>query len=186
MERDAKAAFDELIKVEDLARRTTQELRHMLFILRPLVLESQGLTAALESMVEKMRETFNQKVLLSVDEHVVEQLEMNKQGVVFFIAEEAVNNARKHAKAENVWVRLKALESDLAMLEIQDDGMGFDPNSVDADYESRGSLGMVNMRERAELINGVLQLETSKDGGTRIQVLIPLSEAAVDRLHHRQ
>lgn len=186
MERDAKAAFDELIKVEDLARRTTQELRHMLFTLRPLVLESQGLAAALESMVEKMRETFNQKVLLSVDEHVVEQLEMNKQGVVFFIAEEAVNNARKHAKAENVWVRLKALESDLAMLEIQDDGMGFDPNSVDADYENRGSLGMVNMRERAELINGVLQLETSKDGGTRIQVLIPLSEAAVDRLHHRQ
>jgi len=186
MERDAKAASDELIKVEDLARRTTQELRHMLFTLRPLVLESQGLTAALESMAEKMREIFNQKVLISVDEQVVDRLEMNKQGVVFLIAEEAVNNARKHAKAESIWVRLKSLESDLALLEVQDDGQGFDPNILSTNYEGRGSLGMVNMRERTELVNGVLQINSSPGGGTRIQVVFPLTEAAVDRLHRRQ
>jgi signal transduction histidine kinase len=186
MERDIKTASEELTKVEDLARRTTQELRHMLFTLRPLVLESQGLTAALESMAEKMRETFNQMVLLTIDEHVVEQMEMNKQSVVFFIAEEAVNNARKHAGANNVWVRLSSLESDLALLEVQDDGIGFDLNAIDADYENRGSLGMVNMRERTELVNGVFQVVSSQGGGTRIQVLIPLSETASDRLHHRQ
>jgi signal transduction histidine kinase len=158
----------------------------MLFTLRPLVLESQGLKAALESMAEKMHDTFNQTVLLSLDEHIIEQLEMNKQGVVFYIAEEAVNNARKHAKADNIWVRLKSLESDLALLEVQDDGVGFDADLMGADYEGRGSLGMVNMHERTDLINGVLQVDTIKGGGTRIQVLIPLSEAASERLHRRQ
>jgi len=186
MERDQKAASDELIKVEDLARQTTQELRHMLFTLRPLVLESQGLTAALESMAEKMREIFRQKVLITVDEQVVDQLEMNKQGVIFLIAEEAINNARKHAKAENTWVRLKSLESDLAVLEVQDDGIGFDPNILDTNYEGRGSLGMVNMRERTELVNGVMRVNSSPGGGTLIQVVFPLTEAASDRLHRRQ
>jgi signal transduction histidine kinase len=125
-------------------------------------------------------------VLISVDEQIVDQLEMNKQGIVFLIAEEAVNNARKHAKAENIWVRLKYLDNDMAVLDIQDDGLGFDPAILSNNYEGRGSLGMVNMRERAELMNGVLQVNSSPGGGTRIQVIFPLTEAALDRLHRRQ
>src|SRR5512140_3158149 len=64
MERDAKAAAEELFKIEDLARHTTKEIRHMLFTLRPLILESSGLTAALEAMAEKMHETYSQNVLI--------------------------------------------------------------------------------------------------------------------------
>lgn len=182
IERDKDAISDELFKVEDLARRTTKELRHMLFTLRPLVLESQGLVAALESMAEKMRETFDQNVIIEVEEQVLPDLEMNKQAVIFQIAEEAVNNARKHARAANIWVRLKAVEPDVAMLDIQDDGVGFDLGSVDATYDNLGSLGMVNMRERAELVNGFLNITSAPGKGTRIRLVIPLSEAASDRL----
>lgn len=182
IERDKDAISDELFKVEDLARRTTKELRHMLFTLRPLVLESQGLVAALESMAEKTHETFDQNVIIEVDKQVLPDLEMNKQAVIFQIAEEAVNNARKHARAANIWVRLKAVEEDVAMLDIQDDGVGFDLRSVDAAYDSLGSLGMVNMRERAELVNGFLNVSSAPGQGTRIRLVIPLSEAASDRL----
>lgn len=182
MERDREAASEELIKVEDLARRTTKEIRHMLFTLRPLVLESQGLIAALESMAEKMRETFGQNVIIDVDPDVLPSLEMNKQAVIFYIAEEAVNNARKHAQADNIWVRLKPVESDITMLEIVDDGVGFDIGSVDAAYDSLGSLGMVNMRERADLVNGVLNIASVEQKGTRVRVVIPLTEVASDRL----
>jgi signal transduction histidine kinase len=154
----------------------------MLFTLRPLVLESQGLIAALESMAEKMHETYNQKVIIDADPDLVSQLEQGKQGVVFYIAEEAVNNARKHARAARVWVRLKVAGEELALLEIQDDGIGFNLTSVDSNYENRGSLGMVNMRERAELLNGVLQIESANGHGTCIRVLIPLSEQAADRV----
>lgn len=182
IERDPKAASEELFKIEDLARRTTKEIRHMLFTLRPLVLESQGLVPALESMAEKMRETYNQNVIIQADQTIANELEVGKQAVVFYIAEEAVNNARKHARASNIWVRLKSLEDDLALLEVQDDGVGFNINAVSANYENRGSLGMVNMRERTELVNGVMRVDSAEGRGTRIQVFIPLSEVAADRI----
>lgn len=182
MERDPRAAADELFKVEDLARRTTKEIRHMLFTLRPLVLESQGLVAALQSMGEKMHETYAQHVVIEADPEIVSQIEVGKQGVIFYIAEEAVNNARKHAEAANVWVRLKEMAKDVALLEIEDNGVGFDLTSVDASYDNRGSLGMVNMRERTELLNGVLQIDSAEGRGTRIRVIIPLTEDTAERI----
>jgi signal transduction histidine kinase len=182
LERDPKATMEELYKIEDLARRTTKEIRHMLFTLRPLVLESQGLIAALESMAEKMRETYGQNVIIQADPNLVEELEMGKQAVIFYIAEEAVNNARKHAQARHVWVRLNLFREDLGLLDIEDDGVGFDPSEVNASYENRGSLGMINLRERAELINGVLNIDSAPGRGTRIQLAIPLTEEAADRI----
>ena len=184
LERDQGAAVDELYKIEDFARRTTKEIRHMLFTLRPLVLEAEGLLAALESMVEKMRETYDQNVVLDIGEDVVSKLDMDKQGVIFFLIEEAVNNARKHAEADHIWVRLKQLQKDLALLAIEDDGVGFDVERVKASYEHSGSLGMINLRERTELISGVMRIDSSPGEGATIQVAIPLTEDAVDRIRH--
>ncbi len=175
MERDSKAAGEELFKMEDLARRTTKEIRHMLFTLRPLVLESQGLVAALRQLAEKMRDTHGQNVLVEADASVEERLEKNQQGVLFYIAEEAVNNARKHAQAEHIYVRLRA-SRDMLTLEIQDDGVGFNVGAVDADYDRRGSLGMVNMRERADMLSGAVKIDSAEGKGTRITILVPLSE----------
>ncbi|MGC1378322.1 MAG: histidine kinase [Anaerolineales bacterium] len=186
VERDPKAAMDELTKIEELARRTSKEIRHMLFTLRPLVLESQGLTAALQAMSDKMKETFAQNVLIQVDENLTSQIEMGKTGVIFYIVEEAVNNARKHAQAEHIWVRLKPLpkQPDIAFLEIADDGVGFDVAEVNKSYDKRGSLGMINLRERTELVNGILHIESTPGKGAKIQVFIPLTEEAADQLHH--
>jgi signal transduction histidine kinase len=184
MVKSPKDAMEELQKIEDLALRTTKEIRHMLFTLRPLILESQGLNAALQAMAEKMRETFTQTVIINVDESVLENMEMGKQGVIFYIIEEAVNNARKHASAAQIWVRLRPFEKEIALLEIEDDGIGFDVAAVHKSYDKRGSLGMVNLRERTELVTGVLNIDSAAGKGTRIQVYIPLSEEAADRLHH--
>jgi signal transduction histidine kinase len=184
LQKDVKAADEELVRIEELAHRTTKEIRHMLFTLRPLILESQGLKAAIQAMADKMQETFGQKVLVSVDDHVVNQLEMGKQGVIFYIVEEAVNNARKHANAPNIWVRLQSLAPDIVLLEVADDGVGFDVEAVNRAYDKRGSLGMINLRERTELVNGVLNIESAAGKGTRVQVYIPLTEEAADRLHH--
>jgi signal transduction histidine kinase len=186
MTRDQNSAADELAKIEDLARRTTKEIRHMLFTLRPLVLESKGLAAALEAMAEKMHDTYGQNVIIEANQQIAEMLEMGKQSVIFYIAEEAVNNARKHAEAAHIWVRLKLVQPDLALLAIEDDGVGFNVGAVDATYENRGSLGMINMRERAELINGILHIDSAEGKGTRIQVAIPLTEEAYDRLRNRR
>jgi len=185
IERSPKEASEELFKIEDLARKTTKEIRHMLFTLRPLVLESKGLRAALEAMAEKMHETYGQDVLIEVDDHIVAQLDMGKQGVIFNIADEAVNNARKHAQAAHIWVRLKPSQRGLALLEIRDDGVGFDVETMNSTYENRGSLGMINLKERSELLNGVLQLQSKPGVGTRVQVYIPLTEEAAELILHR-
>jgi signal transduction histidine kinase len=182
LDRDVAASADELQKVEDLARRTTKEIRHMLFTLRPLILESQGLAAALDAMAEKMTETYSQEIIVEADPKIIPRLEINKQAVIFYIVEEAATNARKHAQAEHIWIRLKALDNDLALLEVQDDGIGFDVSTIAASYDQRGSLGMINMRERAELVNGVLRIESAENEGTTIQVVIPLTEAGQERL----
>jgi signal transduction histidine kinase len=184
--KDPKSANEELVKLEELAHRTTKEIRHMLFTLRPLILESQGLAAAIQSMADKMVETFSQRVAVEIDERAAEQLEMGKKGVLFYIIEEAVNNARKHAAAESITVRLRQVETGVLLLEIQDNGVGFDVKSVTQNYDKRSSssLGMVNLRERAELVNGLLNIESVPNKGTNVQVYIPLTEEAADRLHH--
>jgi signal transduction histidine kinase len=154
----------------------------MLFTLRPLVLESQGLLAALESMAEKMEDTYSQDVIIETASNVINSLEPAKQAVVFYIAEEAANNARKHAQAETIWVRLKMLRRGLSLLEIEDNGVGFDLREVDNAYEDRGSLGMINMRERTELVNGLLHIDSIVGKGTKIQVVIPLTKKAAELL----
>jgi signal transduction histidine kinase len=181
-ERDAIISTEELLKIEDLARRTTKEIRHMLFTLRPLVLESHGLVPALQAMAEKMKETYDQNVLVEADGDLISDLDLGKQGVIFAIAEEAVNNARKHAQAELIRVRLRTAGQGLVHLEVEDNGAGFDPAGIESGYENRGSLGMVNMRERAELVNGYFQVESTVGHGTRVSLVIPLTAEAADRL----
>jgi len=180
---DPELAEAEVVKIEDLARRTTQEIRLMLFTLRPLILETEGLDAALRLMAEKMKDTFQQNVSVTVDPELVEKLENNKQTVIFFLVEEALNNARKYANASKISVRLVfTSDRNIALLEVADDGVGFDVTAINADYEKRGSLGMVNLSERAQLINGLLHIDSNPGKGTRVEIFIPLNEEALDRL----
>jgi signal transduction histidine kinase len=184
LQRSEEEINGELMQVEDLARKITKEIRHMLFTLRPLVLEKEGLIDALEAMALKMKDTYQQNVLIDADPEVVGLLETNKHTVIFQLAEEAVNNARKHASADLIRVRLKFLpkNKELSFLEIADNGVGFDVEEVNDSYGQRGSLGMINLQERTDLINGLLRIDSVPGKGTRIQVAIPLTDRASDRL----
>lgn len=178
IERQPQQAIDELWKVEDLARRTTKEIRHMLFTLRPLVLENQGLVAALRQLAEKMQDTYNRTVLVQTSSAVEMYLDTNAQGVLFYIIEEAVNNAHKHAQPQQVRVRLYQKDA-LVVAEIEDDGIGFDVQAIEQDYDQRGSFGLVNMRERAGMVEGQLHIQSAKGKGTKITVLVPVDTAGV-------
>jgi signal transduction histidine kinase len=184
IESEPRQANSELERIEDLARRTTKELRHMLFTLRPLALESEGLIPALQAMADKMRDTYQQNVKIQVDESVIKLLELGKQTVIFYLSEEAVNNARKHANASKILVQLQFFpkQPELALLEIIDNGVGFNVKEVMSSYEKRGSLGMINLQERADLVNGLLNIDSTPGKGTRVRVLIPLTEKAADLL----
>ncbi len=172
----------ELRKTEQMAHQAVQELRQFLFRLRPLILESQGLVAALTHLAERLQETERFAIHLDVDPAVDRILDANAKGLVFSIIEEALNNARKHADPQNVWIRTRA-EGNRLMVIVEDDGRGFDPQALRADYSRRGSMGMLNMVERAELLGGEFGIESAPGQGTRIRLQVPIPNAAPEDPH---
>ncbi len=173
LEKRPEEVPEELARIEELARRTTKEIRQMLFTLRPLILETQGLCAALEQYIAKRAETDPLPIHLEAQESVDQLLDRDQQGMAFYIIEEAMSNTRKHARAHNIWIRLK-IEGNAFVAEVEDDGVGFDTSVLDDGYERRGSLGMLNMRERAELAGGRLEVRSAPGQGTRVILRIPL------------
>jgi len=166
----------ELAELEDMARRTTKEIRTMLFTLRPVVLETQGLAAALRQYAVRLQEADG--LILNVhDSQFIGTLPDDMAGVIFSVLEEAINNAKKHAQAQQVTVRLQT-QDDTFLAEVQDDGIGFDLDVVEQTYDQRGSLGLINMRERAALIDGNLLIESVPGQGTTVTMIAPLSRPA--------
>lgn len=172
--RDPQQAISELEKAEELAKQTSKEIRGMLFTLRPLVLETQGLSKAIETVIQNLRETDGLNVRM-VGGNYGDMLSEKAQTVIFPIIEEALGNARKYAKANLVEVRMWH-EDSLFVARIQDNGVGFDVEEVNKGYSTRGSLGLLNMQERAERIDGSLRLESKPGKGTTVTLVVPLEK----------
>lgn len=171
---DPAEALAELEQLEEMARRTTKEIRQMLFTLRPLILESQGLLAALRQLTEKLRETTPADIHLEADPEVEQLLSPEAKGAIFYIIDEALTNARKHAGARNLWIRLHSRALNV-IAEVADDGKGFDVAAMEAEYATRGSLGLLNLRERAKLVGGKTVIISNPGEGTRVIVTVPAS-----------
>lgn len=172
--RDPQQAIMELQKVEELAKDTSKEIRGMLFTLRPLILETQGVEAAIQTVITRLAENDGLNIQF-VGGQFGELLDDSAQSVIFSIVEEALGNARKYAKAKLIEVRFWQ-EEGLFVALVQDNGAGFDTQDVNRDYSSRGSLGMINMRERAERIDGSLRVESVINKGTKVTIVVPLDK----------
>jgi signal transduction histidine kinase len=173
LKNEPEKVTEELEKLEALARRTTKEIRTMLFTLRPVILETQGLVPALEHYLNQLEEETGMATHLTAPD-LEERLDSEIEGVTFSIIEEAVNNAKKYAQAQNIWVRL-GFEDNFFVATVEDDGEGFDLDGVLESYAQRGSLGLINMRERAELVDGTWNLESAIGQGTKMTLIVPLS-----------
>lgn len=175
VEREPAKSLEELKQLEELARKTTKEIRQMLFTLRPLILETQGLIPALEQLKQKINETDPLPVIhLELNKEAEALLNKEAQGAVFYITEEATTNVRKYAKAKNLWIRLNQRGMNV-IAEIEDDGIGFDVAAMEANYATRGSLGMMNLRERATLVKGKTVIKSAPGQGTKVTVTIPVA-----------
>ncbi|MGC8877916.1 MAG: GAF domain-containing sensor histidine kinase [Anaerolineae bacterium] len=163
--------MEEVTQIEELARRTTQEIRMMLFTLRPVILETRGLVAALRQYAERLRQTDGLNVRVDAQGYRG-QLEKEAEGVIFSIVEEAIGNVKKHAKARNVLIRLR-VENHLLRVEIQDDGVGFDAEAARLRREA-GHMGLLNMEDRAEYLGGHFAIESQPGAGTCVRLEIPL------------
>jgi signal transduction histidine kinase len=166
----------ELVDMNELGQRATHQMRTLLFELRPLVLETQGLVTALEVFLERRQKDEKTELQLEIEADrpggKFARPSSKVEAALFAIAQEAVNNALKHAQAEYIRVRLIERDGGLAMI-VEDDGQGFDLKGVMSNYEQRGSLGMVNVQERAEQIGGQFVMNTRAGRGTKVTVWVP-------------
>jgi signal transduction histidine kinase len=173
---EPERAYNELASLGKQALQTSREIRTLLYELRPLVLESQGLEAALEQYAARFPTNPNDpEVYFSRLGEEDIRLSPSVETTIFTILQEAVNNARKHAQAKNIWLQLDYKDGFIYAV-AQDDGKGFDTSHIEQNYDQRGSLGMTNMRERAALVGGKVSIESRPGKGTRVMIRIPLTE----------
>jgi len=160
---DTELASDHLREVRQTAQEALREMRLLIFELRPPVLEQEGLVAALESRLETVEERSGLKT-----EFVVEgdgRLPPDAEEGLYRIAQEALNNALKHAQARHITVNLR-LEEQAVILEITDDGIGFDTTTA----REQGGLGLPGMEERATRLGARLTVKSQPGEGTIVKV----------------
>jgi two-component system, sensor histidine kinase LadS len=151
----------------DITTDALEDTRAMSQNLRPPILNTMGLTVAIQSLVEKMRESSSMKINLemtkSIDGLVQKELEIN----IYRILQESFNNAFKHASASKIEIKIEKTGNELA-IEFTDNGIGFNPNTV------KLGQGIVGIKERVSLMKGTVSVESEEKKGTNIMVKIPI------------
>jgi len=175
--RDPSKIKEETEAIRERALRAVEEIRYVMFSLRPLSLETQGLGEALNQLGEKMTKTYKQNMKIECDPAAEVLLDKDQRGTLFYLIEEASNNARKHAEASMVRVMVTHEGKDV-VVRIIDNGKGFDKETESHKAQKRGSFGMVNMKDRASIINGTYDLQSAPGRGTTITVRVPVDTEA--------
>jgi len=156
-------AADSLRALQDTAQEALDEMRLLIFELRPTILDQAGLVAALQARLEAVEGRAKLQTKLLADQLGV--LPAAVEHALYRIAQEALNNALKHARAGSISVELRRTPTDV-ILEISDDGIGFDPGS------ETGGLGLRGIRERVAYFKGRLCVQSAPGAGTRLRVEI--------------
>jgi signal transduction histidine kinase len=170
LDRDPPAARAQMARLQELAREALDELRSLLLELRPPEPDRDGLCGALRKHVAVLRRVHDVAIELDIDDGIGAGVEKGRDREILRIAQEALHNALRHAAAHAVAVRLARHDGHL-VLEVQDDGIGFQP----ADDELRSKhLGLTSMEERARRLGGRLEIRSRPGAGTTVRLEVGL------------
>jgi len=164
LEGDPSRAIEPVDYVLALAEAGLAEMRALIFELRPESLEMEGLAAALEKQTAATKARYGIDIVADIDDEPL--LSFQQKEVFYRVAQEALHNVVKHAHATRAEVRL-ALENGSVLLEVRDDGDGFDISNG-----FPGHMGLVSMRERAASIDASLDIDSTPGTGTSVRLLL--------------
>jgi len=171
---DPEQARMELQNLKKIVRDSLQDVRKIIYNLRPMSLDDLGLVPTLQRYVL----TFQEETGISVSfitKGSQPELKPVISLTVFRIVQEALNNVVKHAKANTVVMQLEFLEDSLRLF-VYDDGVGFDTARLKERNEDISSgFGLVSMKERIELLGGDMRISSEPGKGTRLNIIIPLT-----------
>lgn len=162
---DPRQAREPVRYVLQLAETALAEMRAVIFELRPESLETEGLAAALVKQADAVRARNGIGVDVSIERVPDSAIDVHQ--VLYRIGQEALHNAAKHAAARHVELRLRS-ENGRLVLEVTDDGVGFDPEA-----RFPGHLGLKSMRERAAAVGGTLEISSRPGTGTQVRATVP-------------
>jgi PAS domain S-box-containing protein len=170
IENDPAKAIAPLDYVLSLAEAGLAEMRALIFELRPEALQEEGIIAALQKQAAALRARYGIEVDASLDE--IGDVPLETEEALYRIAQEAMHNTVKHARATRVDLMLSR-DGERVLLWIADNGKGFDTSGT-----FPGHLGLHTMRERAERLGGTFALTSAPGQGSRIDVSVPVIHAA--------
>jgi signal transduction histidine kinase len=159
---DTEPVAANLLEIRETTQEALGEMRLLLFELRPPLLEERGLLGALQSRLGAVEARAG--LMTELHGEGAERLGPETEQELYRLAQEALNNVLKHAHARHVAVRLE-VSNDRAVLEVSDDGVGFEPS-----LRGGNGFGLPGMRERAERLGGTLQIESAPGAGTCVRV----------------
>lgn len=165
---DKKQLRQPLEYLLSLAKAGLAEMRALIFELRPESLEQEGLNAALSKQIAALEASHKLDIQQNLSEEPNVSLDIKH--ALYRIAQEAFHNIVKHAKASQVRVFMQKTSQDTLVLEIEDNGVGFDPQA-----SFPGHLGLRSMKERVSQLGGELQIDSEIQRGTLIRAEIPIS-----------
>ncbi|MFC7751192.1 sensor histidine kinase [Paenibacillus thermoaerophilus] len=170
MKQDLDAVRVELSDMKSQIRSSLEEVRKMIFNLRPMALDDLGLAPALRKYIQD----FEERTKIHADFEVFGKevrLPSPMEVAIYRLVQESFSNVYKHARATYIRVEL-TFQRQMVRLIVQDNGVGFQVGKDDAEI---GRFGLMGMRERVELLEGELQIESAPDRGTKISLAIPIS-----------
>lgn len=170
LDRDGDRAREELAYAKTTVRDAIAELRRSIFALRPVDLERHGFV----DTVRRYADDFGPQNGIQVEVEVqdVGEVDVRAEAILFRIFQEAMHNVAKHAGARSVTVRLGRDGAGRAFVEVADDGVGFDLDTVEDRVTSAGGLGLRQMRERVEARGGTFDMTSAPGEGTRVHAAL--------------
>ena len=168
--RSAGRVVRNLRQLSELTEGALAEMRALIFELRPGALQEEGLGAALTKHAAALSAREGIQIDVQAPEQRI-QLEPATEEHLYRLAQEALHNVVKHARGNQAVVRLEERSRGHVVLEIEDDGVGFDPDRVPA-----GHLGLRTMNDRVEQIGGTLEIESAPGTGTLVRVTAPVDQ----------
>src|SRR6202163_829884 len=166
--RDPKMVVSELADFKNGVRSVLDDTRRLIFDLRPMTLDDLGLVPTLRKFVAE----FGEKAAVNAQLRVMGEdvrLPGSFEQTIFRIVQEALSNVRKHAASRNVEVLIHFVEDGLIAV-VRDDGVGMDVPAVESRLEEGKNLGLISMREGAQLEKGTLEIRSDPGKGTEVRV----------------
>ncbi|MCU9612993.1 sensor histidine kinase [Caldibacillus lycopersici] len=162
------AALLEIRQLKKSVRDALYEVRHIIYDLRPMTLDDLGLVPTLKKYLQTIEDYYQTAKIMFVyigeDRRIASKMEV----ALFRMIQESVQNAMKHANANTIQVKLEMMKNRITAL-IKDDGIGFDQSQ-----RKEGSFGLLGMKERVELLDGALTVDSKPGRGTTVIISIPL------------